>query len=61
MAWPEVGVGWGGEACAAADPATEGRGRWHNRRWFGRLEEEDQRLKKHYDHWMDIVLSLKLE
>ena len=28
---------------------------------FGRLEEEDQRLKKHYGRWMDIVRSLELE
>ena len=28
---------------------------------FGRLEQEDQRLKKHYGHWMDIVRSLELE
>ena len=28
---------------------------------FGRLEQEDQRLKKHYCHWMDIVRSLDLE
>ena len=34
---------------------------WHNRRCFGRLEQEDQRLKKHYGHWMDIVRSLELE
>ena len=27
----------------------------HDRRWFGRLEQEDQRLKKHYGRWMDIV------
>ena len=27
----------------------------------GRLEQEDQRLKKHYGHWMDIVRSLELE
>ena len=33
----------------------------HDRRWFGRLEQEDQRLKKHYGHWMDIVWSLELE
>ena len=32
-----------------------------DRRCFGRLEQEDQRLKKHYGCWMDIVLSLKLE
>ena len=28
---------------------------------FGRLEQEDQRLKKHYGRWMDIVRSLGLE
>ena len=33
----------------------------HNRRFFGRLEQEDQRLKKHYGRWMDIVRSLELE
>ena len=34
---------------------------WHDRRCFGRLEQEDQRLKKHYSRWMDIVRSLELE
>ena len=33
----------------------------HARRCFGRLEQEDQRLKKHYGRWMDIVRSLELE
>ena len=33
----------------------------HDRRCFGRLEHEDQRLKKHYGRWMDIVRSLELE
>ena len=33
----------------------------HDRRCFGRLEQEDQRLKKHFGHWMDIVRSLELE
>ena len=42
----------GGEASAAAQ---------HDRRCFGRLEQEDQRLKKHYGRWMDIVRSLELE
>ena len=27
----------------------------HDRRCFGRLGQEDQRLKKHYGHWMDII------
>src|SRR3989337_3691244 len=61
MSKPAMGVGWGDEAYAAAEPATGGRSRWHDRRWFGRLEQEDQRLKKHYDRWMDIVRSLELE
>ena len=33
----------------------------HDRRCFGRLDQEDQRLKKHYSRWMGIVRSLKLE
>ena len=51
----------GGEASAVAQPATGGRSRRHDRRCFGRLEQEDQRLKKHYDRWMDIIRSLELE
>ena len=27
----------------------------HDLRCFGRLGQEDQRLKKHYGRWMDIV------
>ena len=61
MAWPAVGVVWGSEASAAAQPAMGGRSRRHDRRCFGRLEQEDQRLKKHYGYWMDIVWSLELE
>ena len=61
MAWPEVGVVGGGEASTASQPATGGRSMRHDRRWFGRLEQEDQRLKKHYGRWMDIVRSLELE
>ena len=38
-----------------------GRSRRHDRRCFGRLEQEHQRLKKHYGRWMDIVRSLELE
>ena len=33
----------------------------HDRSCFGRLEQEDQRLKKHYVRWMDIIRSLELE
>ena len=61
MAWPAVGVVGGGEASAAAQLATGGRSRRHDRRCFGRLEQEDQRLKKHDGHWLDIVRSLHLE
>ena len=35
--------------------------RQHGRRWFGRLEQEDHRLKKHDDCLMDIVRPLQLE
>ena len=51
----------GDEASTAAQPATGGRSRRHDRRCFGRLEQEDERLKKHYGRWMDIVWSLELE
>ena len=61
MAWPTVGVVGGGEASAASQPAMGGRSTRHDWRWFGRLEQEDQRLKKHYGRWMDIVRSLELE
>ena len=59
-AWPVV-VWLGGEVYAAAQPTMGGWSRRHDRRCFGRLDQEDQRLKKHYDRWMDIVRSLKLE
>jgi hypothetical protein len=61
MAWPAVGVVGGGEASAASQSAMGGRSTRHDRRCFGRLEHEDQRFKKHYGRWMDIVRSLELE
>ena len=61
MAWPAVGVVGGGEASAASQPSTGGRGTRHHRRCFRRLDQEDQRLKKHYGCWVDIVRSLQLE
>ena len=61
MAWPAVGVVGGGKASAAAQLATGGRSMRHDRRCFGRLEQQDQRLKKHYGRWMDIVRPLELE
>ena len=56
-----MGIVGGGEASAAAQPAMRGTSMRHDRRCFGRLEQEDQRLKKHYDRWMDIVRSVELE
>ena len=56
-----MGVVGGAEASASSQPATRGKSTRHDRRCFGRLEQEDQRLKKHYGHWMDIVRSLELE
>ena len=56
-----MGVVGGGEASAASQPATRGKSTRHDRRCFGRLEQEDERLKKHYGRWMDIVRSLELE
>ena len=56
-----MGIVGGAEASAAAQPATRGRSMRHDRRCFGRLEQEDQRLKKLYGRWMDIVRSLELE
>ena len=61
MAWPAVRVVGGGEASVASQPATGGRSRRHDRRCSRRLEQEDQRLKKHYGRWMDIVRLLELE
>ena len=55
------GISRGGEASAATQPATGGRSRRHDRCCFGRLEQEDQRLKNHNGRWMDIVRSLQLE
>ena len=58
MARPAMGVRWGGEACAAAQPAAGGRSRQSRRRLFERLEQEEQRLKKHDGRWMDIQQSV---
>ena len=56
-----MGIVGGGEASATAQPAMGGKSMRQDRRCFGRLEQEDQRLKKHYGRWMDIVRSLELE
>ena len=53
-----VGIVGGGEASAAAQPTTGGR----STRWFGRLEQDNQRLKKEDDSWMlTIQRSLVIE
>ena len=56
MAWPMVGVVGGGEAFTAAQPATGGGSRRSRR-----LEQEDQRLKKHDGRWIDIQWLRLLE
>ena len=56
-----MGIVGGGEASAASQLAMGGRSTRHDRCCFGRLEHEDQRLKNHYNRWMDIVWSLELE
>ena len=56
-----MGIVGGGEASAATQPAMGVRSMRHDRHCFGRLEQQDQRLKKHYGRWMDIVQSLELE
>ena len=56
MSWLAVGVVGGGEASAVSQSATGGRSMRHDRRCFGRLEQEDQRLKNHYGCWMDIII-----
>ena len=57
MARPAMEVRWGGEACAAAQPAAGGVSRQYHRRLFEWLEQEEQRLKKHDGRWMDIQQS----
>ena len=52
-----MGVRWGGEACVVAQPAAVGGSRQSRRRLFERLEQEEQRLKKHDGRWMDIQQS----
>ena len=58
MARPAMGVRWGGEASGAAQPAAGGGSRQSRRRLFERLEQEEQRLKKHDSRSMDIQQSL---
>ena len=61
MARPAMGVRCGGEAYAAAQPAAGGGSMQSCRHLFERLEQEEQRLKKHDGRWMDIQQSLLLE
>ena len=60
-AWLAVGVVGGDEASTAAQPATGGRSRRSPRRWFGRLVQEEQRLKKQQDRSIQIQRLLLLE
>ena len=53
-----MGVRWGGEFYAAAEPAAGRREQESRWRLFERLEQEEQRLKKHGGRWMDIQQSL---
>ena len=59
-AWPVV-VWSGGEACAAAQPAMGGWSRRYGGRRFGRLEQQDQRLKTQLGRWINIERSVQLE
>ena len=58
MARPAMGVRSGGEAYAAAQPAARSGSRQSRRCLFERLEQEEQRLKKHDGRSMDIQQSL---
>ena len=58
MARPAMGVRWGGEARVAAERPRGGGSRQSRRRLFERLEQEEQRLKKHDGRWMAIQQSL---
>ena len=58
MARPAMGVQWGGEAYAAAQPAAGGGSRQSRRLLFERLEHKEQRLEKHDGRWMDIQQSV---
>ena len=58
MARPAMGVWWGGEAYAEAYPAAGGGSKQSRQRLFERLEQEEQRLKKHDGRWMDTQQSL---
>ena len=53
-----MGVRSGGEAYTAAQPTVRRREQAVHRRLFERLEQEEQRLKKHDGRWMDIQQSL---
>ena len=61
MTWPAMGVVGGDEASTAAQQATGGRSRRSPRRWFGRLVQEEQRLKKQQDRLIQIQWLLLLE
>ena len=51
----------GDEASSTAQPTTGGRSRRSPRHWFGRLVQEEQRLKKQQDRSIQIQRLLLLE
>ena len=55
MARPAMGVRSSGEACVAAQPAAQ------RREQAERLEQKEQRLKKHDGRWIDIQQLRLLE
>ena len=61
MARPAMGVRSGGEAYTAAQPTVRRREQAVHRRLFERLEQEEQRLKKHDGRWMSIQRLRLLE
>ena len=61
MARPALGVRWGGEACAAAQPAAGRREQAVPPVLFERLVQEEQRLKKQQDRSIQIQRLLLLE
>ena len=58
MARLAMGVRWGGEACAAAEPATGRREHAVPSAPILAAGAGEQRLKKHDSRWMDIQQSL---
>ena len=56
-----MGIVGDGEASVAAQLAMGGRSMRHDRRWFGRLVQEEEHLKKQQDRSIQIQRLLLLE